>query len=241
MEIYKYLHKDNFYKSITSVRKPTQGDIIIPYKGVLDLIWKKIKGVIIITNECDIEQKRAKYITFLPIYKITSFYKNFSSGDIKSLKKIIKLNHSQFFFLPPHEDIDPFLGGVISFQNIQSEKIDKFYQKNPTSKLSLKRPYLDRLCLKVSHFFNRIPINHPKTKEIEDWIDQKNGIINCLLFKIIRKLDSHSKDTSIECINQYIKENYKSFDFEFEAPYFDVLISKGFLKKEGNCYYIIED
>ncbi len=185
MKIEEYLNTETFYETkIEYDRDPTQGDIMIPYKGEIyegpaeKLIGKNILGIIIVTNACDIENNSAKYIVYVPIYKAEKINKAIEENKLDSWKRIIKLNHPYLYYIPPHPRIDPDFGGVIYYQNIRSEKKSFFLKKYPNPTLTLKRPYIDRLCLKIAWFFNRIPINHPEDNEIENWIK------NCLEIKI---------------------------------------------------------
>ena len=98
MDINEYLHCFNFYEPyIRPIRNPTQGDIITPYKGILSstedkLVGKEIIGIIVITNKCDIEQKKAKYISYNPVYKANKI-QDATSSDKK--KKLEKNNYSE--------------------------------------------------------------------------------------------------------------------------------------------------
>lgn len=177
MELKDYIESSTFYgPNIKPDRKPTQGDIIIPYKGLYKgpeekLVGKNIIGIILLTNKCDIEHNRAKYITFCPIYKASKIVGATNRRSKDYWKKIIKENHDFLFFIPPHPEIDPHFGGVIFYQDIRSEIRDSFYEKYPRPTLTLKRPYIDRLCSRIANFFNRIPINLPNDDQILCWIE----------------------------------------------------------------------
>jgi len=178
MDLEDYFNPLTFYESeIKPDRKPTQGDIIIPFKGLYEgpeekLIGKKIVGIILLTNKCDIENKRAKYFTFAPVYKANRIVSASNINLIKNWRKIIKENHEYLFFIPPHAEIDSNFGGVIYYQDIRSEKKEIFYEKYPKPTLTLKRPYIDRLCSRIANFFSRIPIVHPEDNEINFWIEE---------------------------------------------------------------------
>lgn len=162
----KYLDVNTFYETnLGEKRELTQGDIFIPYQEPS----KEIIGIIMITNTCDIQYNKAKYIIYLPIYKASFLVK--SNPKIKKrLKSSIQLNHSYLFFLPPHQLIDKEFGGLIYYQDIRSMKISIFFSKYIYPQLTLKHPFIDRLCSKIAYFFNRIPIDHPEDKEVKDWI-----------------------------------------------------------------------
>lgn len=178
MDLKEYFNCFNFYEPyIKPKRKPSQGDIILPYidiyKGPEEkLIGKNIIGIIVITNQCDIEQNKAKYISFNPIYKANQIINADSNTKKKKWIKIVKLNHEYLFFIPPHPEIDSYFGGVIFYQDIRSEIKESFFERYPRPTLTLKRPYIDRLCSKISFFFNRIPIDQPEDNEIYDWIEK---------------------------------------------------------------------
>ena len=90
MDLKEYLNCFNFYEPyVRPKRNPSQGDIIIPYKGLYKgpeekLVGKNIIGIIVLTNKCDIEQNRAKYISFSPIYKANQISK--ATGQKKKKK-----------------------------------------------------------------------------------------------------------------------------------------------------------
>lgn len=174
MNIDEYIKMDTFYEEVqdTSIQ-PLRGDIIIPFKSASSKISRRV-GVIIITNECDILNGNAKYIVFLPIYKvIDNIKKNLNKNEYNKWFRIISLNHKNLFFLPPHPLIDEFIGGVINFQDIHTLDINYFNEMNPKPTIRLKSPYIDRLCSKVAGLFNRIPINHPEDDEIQRWLKEK--------------------------------------------------------------------
>lgn len=177
MDLKEYFDFFTFYEPcIRPKRKPSQGDIILPYKDVYKgpeekLIGKSIIGIIVITNKCDIEQKKAKYISYNPIYKAELIVKATSIKKRNELVRIIKQNLGYYYFIPPHPEIDPYLGGIIYCQDIRSEITESFFERYPRPTLTLRRPYIDQLCSKIAYFFNRIPIDHPKDNEIHDWIE----------------------------------------------------------------------
>ncbi len=177
MDLKEYLNCFNFYEPyVRPKRNPSQGDIIIPYKGLYKgpeekLVGKNIIGIIVLTNKCDIEQNRAKYISFSPIYKANQISKATGQKKKKNWIKIIKQNHEYLFFIPPHPEIDPYFGGIIFYQDVRSEIKKSFFERYPIPTLTLKRPYIDRLCSKIAFFFNRIPIEQPEDEEIYNWIE----------------------------------------------------------------------
>ena len=177
MDLENYLDPSTFYEEeIRPDRKPTQGDIIIPFKGLYEgpdvkLIGKKIIGIILLTNKCDIDQNRAKYVTYAPIYKASQIVNALNRDLTLKWRKIITENDDSFFFIPPHTKIDVNFGGVILYQDIRSEHKSVFFEKYTKPTLSLKRPYIDRLCSKIANLFNRIPIDHPEDNEIYEWIE----------------------------------------------------------------------
>ncbi|MHA1336509.1 MAG: hypothetical protein ACTSPW_12285 [Promethearchaeota archaeon] len=167
----EYFKSENFYEEINNNRFPSRGDIVIPYKSASGRISEMI-GVIIITNDCDILNGYAKYITFLPIYKVRDYInENLNKKKIKKWYKIITLNHKYLFFLPPHPKLDTDLGCVINFQDIRTQDINYFHKFNKVPTIKLKSPFIDRLCLKVAYLFNRIPIIHPNEDEIQEWLE----------------------------------------------------------------------
>lgn len=166
MDMEKYLDINTFYeKNLGEEREPNQGDIFIPYQEPS----REIIGIIMATNTCDILYNKAKYIVYLPIYR-PSFLVKSDPKIKKKLKSAIQLNHSYLFFLPPHQLIDKEFGGLIYYQDIRSMKNSIFFSKYTYPQLTLKHPFIDRLCSKIANFFNRIPIVHPKDKEVENWI-----------------------------------------------------------------------
>ncbi|MGQ4873363.1 MAG: hypothetical protein ACP6IY_04735 [Promethearchaeia archaeon] len=213
INIDRYLNKENFYEEIDFERRPTQGDIIIPYRPLLkEYKGKNIIGIIIITNSCDIEHNVVKYIAYVPIYRASDMINFSNKKDLKNFKKIIQQNHKSFFYLPPHPIIDDKIGGLIYFENILSEKIDLFYKKYPKPSLKLKRPFIDRLCLKIANFFNRILINHPTDADIQNWINENELIQRYIkFFKLQLKCNKY---ISREAIKLWINENYSFQDCE---------------------------
>lgn len=178
MDLENYFDPSTFYEDeVRPNRKPTQGDIIIPFKGLYEgpdikLIGKRIIGIILLTNICDIENNRAKYITFAPIYRASEIINAINKELKKKWRRIITENDDSFFFIPPHEEIDINFGGVILYQDIRSEIKSMFFEKYPTPTLTLKRPYIDRLCSKIANLFSRIPIDHPEDDEVFNWIEE---------------------------------------------------------------------
>jgi len=210
IDVEEYLNSENFYEeNLESTDKLTQGDIIIPYQSLInkeEYIGKNIIGVIIITNQCDIETGKANYVTFDPIYRTTALLSLTTKKEREEFKKVISQDHRIFFYLPPHPSIVENLGGVVYFENIRSERLDIFLTKNQQPILRLKRPLIDRLCSKIAYFFNRIPIQTPKKNKLEEWIKDNNLIKNISEMSKLQK--NAGRYISHEDINKWIRENW---------------------------------
>ncbi len=209
IDIAQYIKAENFYEEILDPNdNPTQGDIIIPYQSLIDKEEYKgvnILGVIIITNQCDIEQKRARFITFTPIYRVSYFLKLTTVEEREKFKNVIKQNHRTLFYLAPHPSLDDKIGGVVYFENIRSENLKTFYIKNPKPKLRLRRPFIDRLCSKIAFFFNRVPINHPSDDKIDYWINENEIIKNIMEMSKLQQNAQYY--ITNEDVGNWIKEN----------------------------------
>ncbi len=193
IDLKKYLNEKNYYCEVKSDSDLHQGDIIIPFNNIRNMEGykgKKIIGIIIITNQCDLEQGKAKFLTFIPIYRVLSMI-NFGNNDERnSFKDIVKQNHSRFFYLPKHPYIDDKLGGLIYKENIMTEKREGFNKSQASPKIRLKSPFIDRLCSKVADIFSRIPILHPEDSEMDEWIETNEEL------QTIKKLEEFLTKTS---------------------------------------------
>ncbi len=208
IEIDEYFKKGNFYEEIVKEVSFNQGDIILPYQHLIETDeykGKEIIGIIIVTNQCDIEQGQAKYISYVPIYRTTFFIELSTNDDRDTFKTIIKQNHRTLFYLPPHPYVNDNLGGIIHFENIMTKKKELFYKKYPSPKLRLKRPFIDRLCSKIAFFFNRIPVTHPVDDKIGQWIEG-NEMIESIMEMSRLQVNAQNYIKS-EDINKWVKES----------------------------------
>ena len=104
---------------------------------------------------------------------------NAMSKAQKNMKKIwsnlIRQNHNEYFYLSPKEGDIYTPGAIALIQNIISLQIDEFeqmYKDGPEKQiLKLSALHRDKLAYSISRLFNRIPINHPELKIIEEWVD----------------------------------------------------------------------
>jgi hypothetical protein len=154
---------------------PNQGDIYIiksPSKNE-----NSLKGFIIISNSCDIENKKLDYYySLVPFYSIKSnilksdFSSKFESKDYGYWYDLITQNDPRSFFLPPIKDIEEKFGFVVEIQQIFSKTIDEIKEilvTPPT--LSLKSPFKEQLSYKAGYLFSRIPVDPPEKKVIKKW------------------------------------------------------------------------
>ncbi len=179
IDLQTYLNKENYYCKTKTDSVLHQGDIIIPFNNIRNVEGfkgKKIIGIIIITNQCDLEQNKAKFLTFIPIYRVLGMINFGNNEERNSFKEIVKQNHLRFFYLPPHPYIDDKLGGLIYKENIMTEKREGFKETQVSPKIRLKSPFIDSLSSKVAEIFNRIPVLHPEDSEIERWIETNEEI-----------------------------------------------------------------
>lgn len=213
IDLQKYLNEKNYYCEVKPDSDLHQGDIIIPFKNIRNVEGykgKKIIGIIIITNQCDLEQDKIKFLTFIPIYRVLGMINFGNNEERNKFKDIVKQNHPRFFYLPPHPNINDKLGGLIYKENIMTEKREGFKETQASPKIRLKSPFIESLSSKVADIFSRIPILHPEDIEIDRWIDANEDI------QIIKKLENFLTKTSglftREDIHQWIDNNDNLYD-----------------------------
>ena len=145
-----------------------QGGIYIPSKE-----FDNILGIIVISNNCDLSQDKSalKYISYLPILDGETYVNSSKRDNIKRWIRIIQERHQIYFYLPPYEELINGIGGIVNFQNVRSTKIEKFLNRYNKPSLVLKSPFRERLNMCVNKLFNRVPINHPNSDEINNWLE----------------------------------------------------------------------
>ena len=93
IDLQTYLNEKNYYCEVIPDKDLHQGDIIIPFNNIRNVEGykgKKIIGIIIITNQCDLEQNKAKFLTFIPIYRVLGMINFGNNEERNTFKEIVK-------------------------------------------------------------------------------------------------------------------------------------------------------
>ena len=176
----------------------SQGDIFTYFNDPVLPKQSDELALILISNTCDIEQKKLKYYLYCPIYNLDSyidpFIKNSKNNQsklirsdkirkeegfknhtnkIKSLMSdIMNNNRPRMFFLSPRVEWGEFLA-FAELEQIRSITKDKKEEILKNRFACLKNPWRERLGYKIAYLFNRVALPDYKKSDFNQFYNNK--------------------------------------------------------------------
>lgn len=138
-----------------------------------NLVWDvemKVKDLIVLTQSCDLENKKAQFVALCPIYSVSDFESANPSFAQKGRWNEVRRGRVEGLYLlaSPQNPLDSWSALVVDFREIHSLPIEYLtaHVTEIGDRWRLKSPYLEHFSQGFARFFMRVglPSSIPEFK-----------------------------------------------------------------------------